>query len=213
MGTGTEDLPDRRSHSTARTPPLRSNPGANSRSRLATARPRVGNSSSVDGEIASQHGITNIGRRSSETAVALPAADLRTRWGCPSSEDPPCRVPMLTHLSMSALRGARSQFTPSTAAPDPKPVIYPTLFLAGPIPCTVAIGSGSLRGRMCAPAGCATGPSVVSPAVLAEVPVGFNCVGSLARGTLVTARQGIGCRGRPGQFSRGGRRGHRARGR
>lgn len=120
---------------------------------------------------------------------------------------------MLTHLSMSALRGARSQSTPSTAAPDPKPVIYPTLFLAGPIPRTVAIGSGFLRGRMCAPAGCATGPSVVSPAVLAEVPVGFNCVGSPARGTLVTARRGIGCRGRPGQFSRGGRRGHRARGR
>lgn len=83
MGTGTEDLPDRRSHSTVRTPPLRSNPGANSRSRLATARSHVGNSSSVDGEIASQHGITNIGRRSSETAVAPPRSGSADSVGLP----------------------------------------------------------------------------------------------------------------------------------
>lgn len=64
-------------------PPLRSNPAANSRSRLATARPHVGNSSSVDREIASQHGITNIGRRSSETAVALPRSGSADSVGLP----------------------------------------------------------------------------------------------------------------------------------
>lgn len=95
---------------------------------------------------------------------------------------------MPTHLSVSALRAAKSPLSPSTGAPAAS-ATFPTSSPTGrSVVPAAATGSGCSPEPRSAPAGCATGPSAVSLAAPVAVPAEHNFMELPASGTGVTRR-------------------------